>query len=143
MPYNAFIYEPISGLSGRLIDNIKYFTAMGLFDFLKKGDEKPSPQANKTQPNIKPNVQPQAKPTVQAQAQPASTANSAPTPNQQTGSAAKFEMYTVKEGDWLSKIAGRYYGDVHKWDRIFQANRDQISDPDKIRPGQILKIPLD
>ncbi|MBD0259738.1 MAG: LysM peptidoglycan-binding domain-containing protein [Cytophagales bacterium] len=52
-------------------------------------------------------------------------------------------MYTVKEGDWLSKIAGRYYGDVHKWSRIYDANRDQISDPDKIRPGMVLKIPLD
>ena len=118
---------------------------MGLFDFLKKGDEKKvTPQA-KAQPNIKPNVQPQAKPPVQSQTQakPATTASTSPVANQQTGSAAKFEMYTVKEGDWLSKIAGRYYGDVHKWDRIFQANRDQISDPDKIRPGQILKIPLD
>lgn len=108
---------------------------MGLFDFLKKGDEKASPQVNKTQPSIKPNVQ--------AQAQPAKVASPAPAATPQTGSAAKFEMYTVKEGDWLSKIAGRYYGDVHKWDRIFQANRDQITDPDKIRPGQIIKIPLD
>ncbi len=114
---------------------------MGLFDFLKKGDEK------KVTPQARPqtNVPPLAKQPVnsQTQARPAATANSAPVANQQTGSAAKFEMYTVKEGDWLSKIAGRYYGDVHKWDRIFQANRDQISDPDKIRPGQILKIPLD
>ena len=113
---------------------------MGLLDFLNKGNEKKaSPQTNKTQPNISP----LAKPTTQAQPQPASTASTAPAATQPTGSAAKFEMYTVKEGDWLSKIAGRYYGDVHKWDRIFQANRDQISDPDKIRPGQILKIPLD
>jgi nucleoid-associated protein YgaU len=115
---------------------------MGLFDFLNKGNEKKAaPQANKTQPAIKPNVPPQAKPATQAQA--AKPASPAQASTQQPGSAAKFEMYTVKEGDWLSKIAGRYYGDVHKWDRIFQANRDQISDPDKIRPGQILKIPLD
>jgi nucleoid-associated protein YgaU len=111
---------------------------MGLFDFLNKGNEKKvSPQTNKTQPNISPLGKPAT------QAQPASAADSAPVSSPQTGSAAKYEMYTVKEGDWLSKIAGRYYGDVHKWDRIFQANRDQISDPDKIRPGQILKIPLD
>jgi nucleoid-associated protein YgaU len=109
---------------------------MGLLDFLNKGNEKKvSPQTNNTQPTISP----LGKPAAQAQ-QPASAA---PAASPQTGSAAKFEMYTVKEGDWLSKIAGRYYGDVHKWDRIFQANRDQITDPDKIRPGQILKIPLD
>lgn len=105
---------------------------MGLLDFLKNGNEKKATPQPKAAPQAK--TQPQVKP--QPQANPVNT-----TP--QTGSAAKYEMYTVKEGDWLSKIAGAYYGDVHKWDRIFQANRDQISDPDKIRPGQILKIPLD
>lgn len=104
---------------------------MGLFDFLKKDDEKKATPQPKPAPQVQ--RQPQAKPV----------ATAAPQASTQTGSAAKYEMYTVKEGDWLSKIAGAYYGDVHKWDRIFQANRDQISDPDKIRPGQILKIPLD
>jgi nucleoid-associated protein YgaU len=105
---------------------------MGLLDFLKNGNEKKATPQPKAAPQAK--TQPQVQP--QPQVNPVNTAPS-------TGSAAKYEMYTVKEGDWLSKIAGAYYGDVHKWDRIFQANRDQISDPDKIRPGQILKIPLD
>lgn len=105
---------------------------MGLLDFLKNGNEKKITPQPKAAPQAK--TQPQVKP--QPQASPVNTTS-------QPSSAAKYEMYTVKEGDWLSKIAGAYYGDVHKWDRIFQANRDQISDPDKIRPGQILKIPLD
>ncbi len=54
---------------------------------------------------------------------------------------AKVETYTVKSGDTLSKIAKHYYGDAHAYTRIFEANRDQLSDPDKIRVGQVLKIP--
>jgi nucleoid-associated protein YgaU len=50
------------------------------------------------------------------------------------------ETYEVKSGDNLSKIAKRYSG--ISWKDIFEANRDIISDPDKIFPGQVLKIPV-
>ncbi len=53
----------------------------------------------------------------------------------------QVEVYTVVAGDSLSKIAKRYYGDANLWRRIFEANRDQIQNPDLIRPGQKLKIP--
>lgn len=49
--------------------------------------------------------------------------------------------YTVAAGDSLSKIARHFYGDANAWKRIFDANRDQLSDPDRIQPGQMLKIP--
>lgn len=49
--------------------------------------------------------------------------------------------YTVVSGDSLSKIAKHHYGDANQWRRIFEANRDQIKDPDLIHPGQVLKIP--
>ena len=49
--------------------------------------------------------------------------------------------YTVKSGDTLSRIAKETLGDAHAYIDIFNANRDQLSDPDKIRPGQVLKIP--
>lgn len=49
--------------------------------------------------------------------------------------------YSVAPGDNLSKIAKRFYGDANAWKRIFEANRDQLTDPDKIKPGQMLKIP--
>ena len=51
------------------------------------------------------------------------------------------EFYTVKSGDTLSKIAGEVYGDVMKYDPIFQANTPMLSHPDKIYPGQVLIIP--
>jgi hypothetical protein len=47
--------------------------------------------------------------------------------------------YTVKSGDSLSKIASNYEG--VSWREIFEANRDQLDDPDVIQPGQVLKIP--
>jgi nucleoid-associated protein YgaU len=52
---------------------------------------------------------------------------------------AKF--YTVKSGDSLSKIAKEYYGDAMKYPTIFEANKPMLSDPDKIYPGQVLRIP--
>ncbi len=50
------------------------------------------------------------------------------------------QTYTVEKGDNLSKIAKHFYG-KQDWKRIFDANRDQLSDPDRIQPGQVLKIP--
>ena len=49
--------------------------------------------------------------------------------------------YTVKAGDTLSKIAKDHLGNANAYMDIFNANRDQLSDPDKIKPGQVLKIP--
>ena len=49
--------------------------------------------------------------------------------------------YTVKSGDTLSAIAKQHLGDANAYMKIFEANRDQLSDPDKIKPGQVLKIP--
>ena len=50
-------------------------------------------------------------------------------------------FYTVKSGDTLSKIAKDHYGDAMKYPVIFEANRPMLSDPDKIYPGQTLRIP--
>ncbi|MGK2962171.1 MAG: LysM peptidoglycan-binding domain-containing protein [Gemmatimonadaceae bacterium] len=49
--------------------------------------------------------------------------------------------YTVKSGDSLSKIAKAQYGDASQWKRIYEANRDKISNPDLIHPGQEFTIP--
>jgi nucleoid-associated protein YgaU len=53
----------------------------------------------------------------------------------------EVRSYTVVAGDSLSKIAKREYGDAQKWRQIYEANRDQIKDPDLIHPGQVLTIP--
>ncbi len=54
---------------------------------------------------------------------------------------ASQRTYTVKSGDTLSAIAKDQLGDGGSYMSIFEANRDQLTDPDKIKPGQILKIP--
>jgi nucleoid-associated protein YgaU len=53
--------------------------------------------------------------------------------------AATF--YTVVSGDSLSKIAKKHYGDAMKYPMIFEANKPMLKDPDKIYPGQVLRIP--
>jgi len=55
--------------------------------------------------------------------------------------AKQQTTYTVKSGDTLSKIAKEHLGDANAYMKIFEANKDQLSDPDKIKPGQVLKIP--
>jgi nucleoid-associated protein YgaU len=55
--------------------------------------------------------------------------------------AAAGRTYTVQAGDTLSGIAKQHLGDASKYTKIFEANRDVLSDPDKIKPGQVLKIP--
>ena len=51
------------------------------------------------------------------------------------------QVYTVVEGDSLWKIAKRRYGEGERWRRIYEANRDLIKNPDRIYPGQQLRIP--
>ena len=58
-----------------------------------------------------------------------------------SSTARSEKTYVVKSGDSLSKIAKREYGNANEWRRIFDANKDVLTDPDKIYPGQTLKIP--
>jgi nucleoid-associated protein YgaU len=58
-----------------------------------------------------------------------------------TAPDAAAQTYTVAAGDSLSKIAKHFYGNANDWHHIFDANRDQLSNPDLIQPGQVLKIP--
>jgi nucleoid-associated protein YgaU len=57
------------------------------------------------------------------------------------GSQGSTRKYTVKAGDSLSKISREFYGSANDYMKIFDANRDQLSDPNKIQPGQELVIP--
>ena len=62
--------------------------------------------------------------------------------NVQSGSSSTAEKtYVVVSGDSLSKIAKREYGNANDWPRIFEANKDILKDPNKIFPGQKLRIP--
>ena len=56
-------------------------------------------------------------------------------------SAPEAKYYTVVSGDTLSKISKAQYGDANKYMTIFEANRPMLQHPDKIYPGQVLRIP--
>lgn len=55
----------------------------------------------------------------------------------------KDEFYEIQSGDTLGAIAKRYYGKASAYMQIFEANRGVIEDPNKIYPGQKIRIPLD
>jgi nucleoid-associated protein YgaU len=91
---------------------------MGLFD--KKDDDKKKEKKadfSKVQSGSSTTAKPEAKP------------------------AAAAESYTVKSGDSLWKISERVYGNGNDWRRIYEANKDQIQNPDVIQPGWVLTIP--
>jgi LysM repeat protein len=80
---------------------------------------------------------------------PSSVAPTAPPPtapparNTQTATATAVapKTYTVKSGDTLSKIAKEHLGNAADYMKIFELNKDQLSDPNKINPGQVLRLP--
>ena len=58
-----------------------------------------------------------------------------------TAPEPESQWHTVVSGDNLSKIAKKFYGDANKYPAIFEANKPMLSHPDKIYPGQVLRIP--
>ena len=55
--------------------------------------------------------------------------------------AVAAKTYTVQAGDTLGKIAKEHLGNANAYMKIFDANKDQLTDPNKIKPGQVLRIP--
>ena len=88
-----------------------------------------------TTPEASPETTPEATP-VQAEEEPAAIGGGNTTI---WGPRIEGNTYTVVQDDWLSKIAGRAYGDIYAYTKIAEANN--ISNPDLIQPGQVLKIP--
>ncbi|MEP6898010.1 MAG: LysM peptidoglycan-binding domain-containing protein [Rhodanobacter sp.] len=72
---------------------------------------------------------------------PATRADSLDVPSHETAVIDETTIYLVLQRDTLATIAARFYGNAHAWKLIFDANRDQLSDPEQIEPGQMLKIP--
>ncbi|WP_024892119.1 LysM peptidoglycan-binding domain-containing protein [Luteimonas huabeiensis] len=60
---------------------------------------------------------------------------------QSTEATSGARSHTVAKGENLSAISKQYYGSPNHWKDIFEANRDQLDDPDLIQPGQVLRIP--
>ena len=65
----------------------------------------------------------------------------AATQQAQAAAPQQATFYQIKSGDSLSKIAKEKYGDANAWHDLFEANREVIGDPDKIYPGQTIRIP--
>ena len=64
-----------------------------------------------------------------------------PTSSSRSGQPSPDLGEEPEKGDNLSKIAKQFYGKSSAWPKIFDANRDQLDDPDRIKPGQVLRIP--
>jgi LysM repeat protein len=105
--------------------------SVSILDKFRKHDED-KPKADFS------NVQSGSSTTAAEPAAPLPPLSEIPTP---TGTTGLSQTYEVVAGDSLSKIAKRHYGDANKWHRIYEANRDQIKNPDLIYPGQKLTIP--
>ncbi|MFV0432087.1 MAG: peptidoglycan-binding protein LysM [Alphaproteobacteria bacterium] len=58
-----------------------------------------------------------------------------------TDNGAEAEFHTVEKGDTLSAIAKKVYGNANRYPEIFEANKPMLTHPDKIYPGQVLRIP--
>lgn len=58
-----------------------------------------------------------------------------------TDTVAESQYYTVKSGDTLSAISKQVYGDANQYNKIFEANKPMLKSPDKIYPGQVLRVP--
>ncbi|MBT8132468.1 MAG: peptidoglycan-binding protein LysM [Gammaproteobacteria bacterium] len=65
----------------------------------------------------------------------------APAPAPEAAPEPVDEVYEIQSGDTLGKIAKHYYGSASKYMKIFEANRDIIDNPDRIYPGQKIRIP--
>ena len=72
---------------------------------------------------------------------PAAKADFSDVQSKVSSTADKATIYAVKAGDNLTSIAKHFYGNANAWKQIFDANRDQLTDPDRIKAGQMLKIP--
>lgn len=96
-----------------------------------KGVEKVQESIQVLQPRLAP-----AATTAQQTAAPAQAQTQPRTP-----APEETRFYTVQSGDTLSKISKQLYGEASKYMQIFEANKPMLSDPDKIYPGQVLRVP--
>jgi len=69
------------------------------------------------------------------------TGGSAPKATAPAAAAPAAKTYTVKAGDTLGEIAKAHLGNAGAYMKIFELNKDQLKDPDKIKPGQVLRLP--
>ncbi len=131
-------HQRLSGLRSRLPTNRNAvlvivgavaIAAIVLGLLLRSGPS--SAESNTAAPTVAPTRAPAAVVTI-----PPASPTAAPSPT-----TPDDRLYTVAEGDTLSKIATKYYNDGSKWNKIFDANKDTLKDPDSLQVGTKLKIP--
>ncbi len=116
------------GLAETLEDKEKAIVAAGNIKGVEKVDDRLRVRA------------PEAAAETAAESEPAPVSiEDAPEPSPEEAPTASF--HTVVSGDTLSGIARTYYGSAGKYMKIFEANRPMLEDPNKIYPGQVLRIP--
>lgn len=97
-----------------------------------------------TTPDKKPdfsNVQSSATSTEQARPDFSNVQTTVTTTEEIIGGGTGAQTYTIEKGDTLSAVSKRFYGKAKFWRQIYEANRDTIEDPDRIFPGQTIKLP--
>lgn len=72
---------------------------------------------------------------------PLAASSVSPSPSPSPSPFAEGRIYTVQAGDTLSSLAVRFYGDATQWQRIYEANRDQLTSPEGLRVGMRIRIP--
>src|SRR4030095_3895339 len=72
---------------------------------------------------------------------PSAGSSAPPATAKPAASAPETRTYTVKSGDTLSQIAKEHLGNAGAYTKIFELNKDQLTDPNKIKPGQVLRLP--
>ncbi|MFC1514440.1 LysM peptidoglycan-binding domain-containing protein [Candidatus Omnitrophota bacterium] len=65
------------------------------------------------------------------------------TPASTSKAKQEYKIYTVQKDDTLQKISYKFFNTTKRWTEIFEANKDILSAPDKIYPGQVLKVPVE
>jgi nucleoid-associated protein YgaU len=126
----AFQPEKKVALVGKVAsvaDKEKLIVAAGNIDGVEQVDDRlrvEAPAADETAPMAPP---------------PADDVDNAPEPPEEETPSSQF--YTVESGDTLGAIAKQFYGNAGKYMVIFEANRPMLEDPNKIYPGQVLRIP--
>lgn len=114
----------------------------GGLDMLFGGDEEPAPAQAQGEvepasaPEPEPEPEPAPEPAPEPEPAPAESGESAVVPAERTVSA----RHTVESGDTFYEISGSYWGDEHLWPDLYMLNRGRFSDPDLMRPGDIVKI---
>lgn len=112
---------------------------MGIFDFFKKKDEKAMDSKRGSEAMNPQSRQRDLEQQNSDQVSPAA-ADKTFKPKDRPP-VASHEYYEVQEGDTLSRIAKERYGDMSKWEMIYEANKKEIKDPDEIYPGQMIELP--